>query len=134
VSKLPSFAVAECAVGPLLVQVTVSPAWTVIVAGPNEKSLIVTAPVAAVVAAPDLVAVADRVVTAVAARPAVAAGLAIPDLTARGVSDLARSWAGAISPARTTHALTTSLARGTVTRVIRTGPGSGFFLARDSFG
>ena len=116
-----------------MVQVTVSPAWTVIVAGPKEKSLIVTAPVAAALAVPDLVAVADLVVTAVAARPAVAAGSAIPDLTARRVSDLARSSAGAIRPARTTHALTTSLARGTVTRVIRAGRGSGFFLARDRF-
>lgn len=42
-SKLPLSAVAEWAVGPWLVQLTVSPAWIVIEAGPKEKSLIVTA-------------------------------------------------------------------------------------------
>src|SRR5829696_1753611 len=42
VSKLPSFAVAECAVGPSLFQVTVSPTLIVIAAGENSKSLIVT--------------------------------------------------------------------------------------------
>jgi predicted RecA/RadA family phage recombinase len=53
--------------------------------------LIVTAPVAASVAVGDLVTVPDLVATAVAAMPAVEAGWAIPDLTARGGSDLARS-------------------------------------------
>src|SRR5215203_5011301 len=42
VSKLPSSAVAECGVGPELLQVTVSPAFTVTDAGENWKSLIVT--------------------------------------------------------------------------------------------
>jgi hypothetical protein len=42
VSKLPSLAVAVCAVGPTLVQVIVSPTWTVIVAGENLKSEIVS--------------------------------------------------------------------------------------------
>jgi hypothetical protein len=42
VSKLPSFAVAECEVGPELLHVTVSPTFTVIAAGENWKSLIVT--------------------------------------------------------------------------------------------
>ena len=41
-SKLPSLAVAECPVGPLFVQVTVSPTLTVTVPGENWKSLIVT--------------------------------------------------------------------------------------------
>lgn len=41
-SKLPSLAVAVCAAGPLLVQVTVSPTWTVIVPGVNTKSEIVS--------------------------------------------------------------------------------------------
>lgn len=43
VSKLPSFAVAVCGLGPSLVQVTVSPTWIVIVAGVNLKSEIVSA-------------------------------------------------------------------------------------------
>ena len=42
VSKLPSLAVAECAVGPLFDQVTVSPTFTVAPLGENLKSLIVT--------------------------------------------------------------------------------------------
>src|SRR5688572_27720028 len=42
VSKLPSSAVAECGVGPAFVQVTVSPASIVMVAGANSKSRIVT--------------------------------------------------------------------------------------------
>lgn len=46
-SKLPPFAVAECGVRPLFVQVTVSPTWTVIVLGRNLKSSIVTEPAAA---------------------------------------------------------------------------------------
>src|SRR5918999_794274 len=48
VSKLPSFAVAECGVGPSLVQVTVSPTLTVTAPGENWKSLIVTPAEAAV--------------------------------------------------------------------------------------
>src|SRR5215218_11502753 len=46
----PSFAVAECGVGPLLFQVTVSPVLTVIVAGVKLKSAIVTEPLAAAIA------------------------------------------------------------------------------------
>ena len=42
VLKLPSLAVAVCAVGPSLVQVIVSPTWTVIVPGVNLKSEIVS--------------------------------------------------------------------------------------------
>ena len=42
VSKMPPLEVAECGVGPLLVQVTVSPTLTVTLAGENWKSLIVT--------------------------------------------------------------------------------------------
>jgi len=42
VLKLPSLAVAVCALGPWLTQVTVSPTWIVIVAGVNWKSAIVT--------------------------------------------------------------------------------------------
>ncbi len=42
VLKLPSLAVAVCAVGPSFVQVIVSPTWTVIVAGVNLKSEIVS--------------------------------------------------------------------------------------------
>ncbi len=42
VSKTPPLEVAECGVGPLLVQVTVSPTLTVTLAGANWKSLIVT--------------------------------------------------------------------------------------------
>jgi hypothetical protein len=42
VSKLWSFAVAVCAVGPLLVHVIVSPTWIVIEAGENLKSEIVS--------------------------------------------------------------------------------------------
>src|SRR3954470_9781063 len=42
VSKLPSLAVAECPVGPELLQVTVSPTATVMPLGENLKSLIVT--------------------------------------------------------------------------------------------
>jgi hypothetical protein len=67
----------------------------------------------------------------------VAAGAAIPELTARGGLDLAMSTAGAINAAISTQpmqALITCLARGTVTRVIRAGLGSGFFLARDCLG
>jgi hypothetical protein len=48
VSKLSP--VAECAVGPALRQVTVSPTSTVIEAGANWKSLIVTPPDAAALA------------------------------------------------------------------------------------
>ncbi len=43
VLKLPSLAVAVWLLGPLLVQVTVSPTWTVIVPGVNLKSEIVSA-------------------------------------------------------------------------------------------
>ena len=50
VSKLPSGAVAECAVGPSFVQVTVSPWLIVICAGANWKSEIVTEPLAAALA------------------------------------------------------------------------------------
>src|SRR5918999_3990528 len=50
VSKLPSSAVAECGVGPSLVQVTVSPTLIVTDAGANSKSLIVTPVSAAAVA------------------------------------------------------------------------------------
>src|SRR6478672_7175481 len=46
VSKEPSSAVAEWPLGPLLLQVTVSPAVTVIVLGVNLKSLIVSPPAA----------------------------------------------------------------------------------------
>src|SRR3954452_8013993 len=42
VSKLPSLAVAECPVGPELLQVTVSPTATLMPLGENLKSLIVT--------------------------------------------------------------------------------------------
>src|SRR5918992_5144944 len=49
-SKLPSSAVAECGVGPSLVQVTVSPTLMVTDAGANSKSLIVTPVSAAAVA------------------------------------------------------------------------------------
>jgi hypothetical protein len=50
VSKDPSFAVAECGVGPLLFQVTESPWVMVIVAGAKLKSAIVTDPLAAATA------------------------------------------------------------------------------------
>src|SRR5215212_7601679 len=50
VSKLPSVAVAECPVGPELLQVTVSPTLTVVVLGANLKSLIVTPAEAAAIA------------------------------------------------------------------------------------
>src|ERR687896_2413462 len=50
VSKLPPSAVAECGVGPSLVQVTVSPTSIVTAAGANWKSLIVTPVSAAAVA------------------------------------------------------------------------------------
>src|SRR5918996_3578656 len=50
VSKLRSSAVAECGVGPSLVQVTVSPTLIVTEAGANWKSLIVTPVSAAAVA------------------------------------------------------------------------------------
>jgi hypothetical protein len=43
VLKLPSFAVAVCELGPSLVQVIVSPTWTVVVGGVKWKSAIVTA-------------------------------------------------------------------------------------------
>jgi len=42
VLKLPLLAVAVCSLGPTLVQVIVSPAWIVIVAGVNSKSEIVS--------------------------------------------------------------------------------------------
>src|SRR3954452_19867082 len=41
-SKLPSLAVAECGVGPWLLQLTVSPTFTVTPPGENLKSLMVT--------------------------------------------------------------------------------------------
>jgi hypothetical protein len=70
VSKLRLFAVAECGLGPAFVQVIVSPTCTVIVAGANLKSEIVSpgSPAAAALA-PAGVAEASRLVV-LATRPA----------------------------------------------------------------